>query len=128
LWIYAAGAVRQVCRARDGYTWQGETLAKGALVVVTQSPINEGDSGGPVLNDCGELVGVAAAVRWAGPVTSVAIDVSEVKAFVEQARSGAKPRTAPPRKQPGPDGPRYRQVLHGVAWVQAATSSKRGSG
>jgi tetratricopeptide (TPR) repeat protein len=128
LWIYTAGAVRQVCRARDGYTWQGETLAKGAMVVVTQSPINEGDSGGPMVNDCGELVGVAAAVRWAGPVTSVAIDVSEVKAFVEQARSAAKARTAPPRKQPGADIRRYRLVLHGTAWVQAATSSKRGSG
>jgi tetratricopeptide (TPR) repeat protein len=128
LWIYTAGAVRQVYRARDGYTWQGETLAKGALVVVTQSPINEGDSGGPMVNECGELVGVAAAVRWAGPVTSVAIDVSEVKAFVEQARSRAKPRTAPPRREPGPDARRYRQVLHGAAWVQAATSSKRCSG
>jgi tetratricopeptide (TPR) repeat protein len=128
LWVYTAGAVRQVCRARDGYTWQGETLAKGALVVVAQAPINEGDSGGPMVNDCGELVGVAAAVRWAGPVTSVAIDVSEVKAFAEEARSGAKGKTAPPRKQPTPDARRYRQVLHGTAWVQAATSSKRGSG
>jgi tetratricopeptide (TPR) repeat protein len=132
LWIYTAGAVRQVCRARDGYTWQGETLAQGALVVVTQSPINEGDSGGPMVNDCGELVGVAAAVRWAGPVTSVAIDVSEVKAFVEQARAGAKSRDPAgahsPAKKPDAGARRYRQVLQGTAWVQSDASSKRCSG
>jgi S1-C subfamily serine protease/Tfp pilus assembly protein PilF len=132
LWVYNVGVVRQVCRTREGYFWQGKPLAKGALVVVTQSPINEGDSGGPLLNDRGELVGVAAAVRWQAQLASVCIDVSEVKAFVAKAQPDAQPHTAPPARPAPPEvfpgAEIYRRLVRSSVWVKTSLSSNRASG
>src|SRR5262249_11735235 len=85
LWNYTAGSVCQVYRTREGYPWQGTQLAKGARIAVLQMPLLEGDSGGPVVNDRGELVAVAAAVRWQSPGTSIGIDVRAVRAFIARA-------------------------------------------
>jgi tetratricopeptide (TPR) repeat protein len=132
LWVYNAGVVRQVCRTRDGYFWQGKSLAKGALIVVAQSPINEGDSGGPLLNDRGELVGVAAAVRWQAQLASVCIDVAEVKAFVAKAQPDAPPHTAPPAPpapaEVFPGAELYRRLVRSTVWVKTSLSSNRASG
>jgi tetratricopeptide (TPR) repeat protein len=138
LWVYTAGAVRQVYRTPEGYPWQGTVLAKGARVVVAQLPINEGDSGGPVVNDRGELVAVAAAVRWQSQLATVCIDVSEVKAFTARARPREGQSPSPPAPLPrGGEGSKvdsgkgaavYRQALHAVAWVKSAATGSRTSG
>jgi tetratricopeptide (TPR) repeat protein len=132
LWVYNVGVVRQVCRTRDGYFWQGKRLAKGALLVVAQSPINEGDSGGPLLNDRGELVGVAAAVRWQAQLASVCIDVGEVKAFVAKAQPDTLPAAAPPARPVPPDvfpgAEIYRRLVRGSVWVKTSLASNRASG
>jgi Tfp pilus assembly protein PilF len=128
LWVYTAGDVCQVYRAQEGYPWQGTVLAKGARVVVAQLPINEGDSGGPVVNDRGELVAVAAAVRWQSQLASICIDVSEVKAFTARARPEEKQRLSPRTPPPGKGAAVYRQALHAVAWVKTAATDSRASG
>jgi tetratricopeptide (TPR) repeat protein len=132
LWVYNVGVVRQVCRTREGYFWQGKRLAKGALVVVAQSPINEGDSGGPLLNDRGELVGVAAAVRWQAHQASVCIDVSEVKAFVAKAQPDAPLHTGPPARAAQPDvfpgAEIYRRLVRSSVWVKTSLSGNRATG
>ncbi|MCH8829251.1 MAG: trypsin-like peptidase domain-containing protein [Planctomycetes bacterium] len=76
LWVYTSGTVRQVylktMRMRTGFT----VVAK---VVETQSPINPGDSGGPVVNENGELVAITQSFRPGFRLVSSAIDVSELK-------------------------------------------------
>jgi HEAT repeat protein len=53
LWVNSTGAVRQVYQNK----WQ-DVRVREAKVVETQSPVNPGDSGGPVVNDRAELVAV----------------------------------------------------------------------
>jgi tetratricopeptide (TPR) repeat protein len=50
--------------------------------VLTEAPTNHGDSGGPVVNDAGELVGVTQGCKPNVSLQNFAIDVSEVRAFL----------------------------------------------
>ena len=87
LWRYTPGQVRNVYRQRDDHV--------EAHVVETTSPINGGDSGGPMVNDAGELIGIVVSAYLPGSVrtdsrgkveyvrgsvlVSFAIDVREVR-------------------------------------------------
>jgi tetratricopeptide (TPR) repeat protein len=94
LWIYTNGYVRQVYfkdwRSRAGK----EFLHEEAHVVETQSPINPGDSGGPVVSDRGELVGVTQGEALGANLLSLAIEVSEVRAYLADVDWMVQPRTA----------------------------------
>ncbi len=78
LWVYSSGTVRAVYR-KQFRTGAGEHDFK---VVETQSPINSGDSGGPVVNRQGQLVAVAQAIAPNARLVSYCIDISEVRAFL----------------------------------------------
>ena len=74
LWVYSAGTVRQVYRKEWRYR---AGPVRAARVIETQSAINPGDCGGPVVNAAGELVAVVAGklpnaslVSWFIAVTS----------------------------------------------------------
>jgi tetratricopeptide (TPR) repeat protein len=90
LWIYTSGTVRQVYRKRSRI--DGQPL--DARIVETQAPINPGDSGGPVVNDDGELVGVTSAMNLSAQLVSICIDVSEVRVFQAEVGRLVTPRTA----------------------------------
>src|SRR5262249_31586996 len=90
-WIYTSGTVRQVYHKRVVY---GNGQVVEALMLETQAPINPGDSGGPVVNDRGDLVGVSASYRSAAQLVSNCIDVSEVRAFLAEARPLLHPHGA----------------------------------
>jgi len=79
LWVYTNGTVRSVY-PKKLITNAGEHEFK---VVETDSPINEGDSGGPVVNAAGELVAVTQAYTNNGRLVSYSVDVTEVKKFLE---------------------------------------------
>jgi hypothetical protein len=84
LWWYTRGNVRQVHTKKL-------RLARGVRVVrmvETQAPVNEGDSGGPVVNDRGELVGVTDSYTAGRRLVSQNIDVREVKDFVAESLAG----------------------------------------
>ena len=49
----------------------------------TQSPINQGDSGGPVVNVAGELVGISQSLSAKARLVTTCVDISEVKYFLE---------------------------------------------
>ncbi len=83
LWVYTSGTVRQAF-------WRD--LSVGSLrkirvrCVETQTPTNPGDSGGPVVNDDGQVVAVNTLGRSlvgvpSSPIT-VAVDVTEVRALL----------------------------------------------
>ena len=121
LWGYTSGHVRQTFRTAEGYFWQGRQLAKGAGMVLVDSPILEGDSGGPLVNGRGEVVGVVSAVRWQSRLASLCIDAEEVRAFVKM------PAAAEKEPQPSGAAEVYRKALRSVAMVKTSTSNGRGT-
>lgn len=79
LWVFTSGTVRSVYK---------KTFRSGAgdhefTVLETQAPINSGDSGGPVVNDKGELVAVAQAISPKARLVTYCVDVSEVRDFLD---------------------------------------------
>lgn len=101
LWVYTSGTVRQVYQREWHHLDLGRRTKtfRQARIMETSSPINPGDSGGPVVNDKGELVGVvSSSTQRHGnqPVQliSLTIDVSEVKAFLAQTLRLLDPTTA----------------------------------
>ncbi len=79
LWVYNSGTVRQVYHKRFAPA-TGQVVE--AAVVETQSPINPGDSGGPVVNDRGRLVGIAAAHHRTAALVGICIEAGEVRALL----------------------------------------------
>ena len=78
LWIYTSGTVRSVYK-KQFRTGAGD---HDFMVVETQSPINTGDSGGPVVNSNGELVAISQAISPSARLVSYSVDVGEVKTFL----------------------------------------------
>jgi len=84
LWTYTKGLISQV---RPGFQWGSEDkIAHEADIIQTQTPINFGNSGGPLLSNNGRLVGVNSMGRE-GEGLNFAIAVSEVKRFVAAKES-----------------------------------------
>jgi S1-C subfamily serine protease len=98
LWGYVKGTVRQVYKKK----WQAalsETrkITFEAHVIETDSPTNPGDSGGPLLNDKGELVGVTQGGAVNAQLVSYFVELREVRALLKvrevKAIVGDKPST-----------------------------------
>lgn len=90
LWVYSTGTVRQVYR--KGWRYQ-DGPARAARVVEMQSPINPGDSGGPVVNDAGDLVGVVSGKKVEAALMSWCIAAADVKGYLEETRPLVEPKT-----------------------------------
>lgn len=98
LWGYVKGTVRQVYRKKWKAQLGRNVVTFEAKVVETDSATNPGDSGGPLLNDRGELVGVTQGGAIKAQLISTFIDISEVKQLLAQkgVREPAPPPAAPP--------------------------------
>lgn len=79
LWVFTSGTVRSAYQ-KQFRTGAGEHDFK---VVETTSPINPGDSGGPVVNSDGELVAIAQSISPKARLVSYNVDITEVKSFLE---------------------------------------------
>ncbi|MFL5330801.1 MAG: S1C family serine protease [Gemmataceae bacterium] len=80
LWILSSGSVRQVATSPAG-----SNLNPGVRFVLTQVPINPGDSGGPMLDDDGRVIGVSTAGATKASMITFAVDVSEVRKIYGRA-------------------------------------------
>lgn len=89
-WVFTTGAVRQVYHRTIRYRAQ----MVEAKIIESQAPSNAGDSGGPVVNDRGELVGTHTGSATDSRLITWHIDVSEVRSYVEQTRRLLKPGSA----------------------------------
>ena len=80
LFVYTKGSVRSVVhqKFRAGSKEDRDEITLDCQVVLTDSPINPGDSGGPVVNNKGELVGITQGYSPSLRSVSCAIDVSEL--------------------------------------------------
>jgi S1-C subfamily serine protease/HEAT repeat protein len=81
LWRYSMGQVLQV--ADFDHVMEGDEHVKGRMIE-TQLPINRGDSGGPVLNDSGELVGIAQSADSRERLVSYCLDIREIREFLDR--------------------------------------------
>jgi S1-C subfamily serine protease len=118
LWNVTTGPVRQTGRLADGYHWRGNKLAAGADAIVGQWPTEEGDSGGPVFNARGEVIGMATALRRGTPLAAVAVSAAEIRRFLEAA----------PETDKG-DPPAVAEVLFGATvWVRPTATDVHTAG
>jgi len=95
VWTYTKGVVSQI---RDGFNWQdGTGLKRRASVIQTQTPISPGNSGGPLLDGGGRMIGVNSFVN-AGPSAqglNFAVAVSEVEHFLGEQGNRSAQRATP---------------------------------
>jgi len=84
LWRLSKGTVRG--RAHRKVETDGGTFE--CIILETDAPVNKGDSGGPVMNDRGELVAVTSHFLISERQVSGSIDVEEVRKFIRQHRPG----------------------------------------
>jgi hypothetical protein len=83
LWRYSKGEVRQVYQ-KKGKTKNdtGLEFEINARVLESQIPSNKGDSGGPIVNERGELVAIIQGANEKEQLIAFGIDVSEVRAVL----------------------------------------------
>ena len=99
LWTYTSGAVRSVYR-KQFHTQAGEHEMR---VVETQSPINPGDSGGPVVNTEGKLVAISQSLDPNARLMSYCVDVTEAKDIRRRSCRANDDRDSRSVGQIGPD-------------------------
>ena len=89
LWVYTHGLVRSVYK-KQWLSGNEEFVMKlNARVVETDSPTNPGDSGGPCVNERGELVGVTQGGSRDANAIALFIGSTEAEDFVGQAFKAA---------------------------------------
>jgi serine/threonine protein kinase/HEAT repeat protein len=81
LWRYTPGKVRSVYQKQWNY--QGGQHVD-SYIVETDSPTNPGDSGGPVVNNRGEMVALVSGGDRSKQLVSMNIDVREIRGLLEQ--------------------------------------------
>jgi S1-C subfamily serine protease len=109
VWNVTTGPVRVTGKLADGYFWRGKKLAVNASAVIGQLPIEEGDSGGPVFDSRGDVVGTACALRRQCPLAAVAISADEIRRFAFGAEVPAKK----PEEQPLAEA-----LVRATVWVK----------
>ena len=84
-WSFTYGVISQI---RKNWDWTyGDSENFTADVIQTQTPTNPGNSGGPLFNDVGKLVGINS-FGSAGQGLNFAVTVGEVRSFITNARKG----------------------------------------
>lgn len=87
-WTYTSGVLSQI---RPDYQWPDEHKGPHrATVVQTQTPLNPGNSGGPLLNDSGELIGVNSFILIFRDGLNYAVSVESVRAFLQSSANEVK--------------------------------------
>lgn len=94
VWTYTKGIISQI---RANYSWStSEDRAHRAKVVQTQTPVNPGNSGGPLLDDGGMLIGINS-FRRQGEGLNYAVAVDVIQEFLQRRES----REISPRQPTG---------------------------
>jgi S1-C subfamily serine protease len=79
-------ALNRTITVRDDETGRPVTLNG---LIQTDAAINQGNSGGPLLNAAGEVVGVNTATASSAEGIGFAIPIHEAQSLIEQARSAS---------------------------------------
>ena len=102
VWTYTTGTISQI---RPNYEIPHDIMTFKSNVIQTQTPINPGSSGGPLLNNNAEIVGINT-FYIKGDGLNFAVSVDVIKEFLEKrnSRFAGRPSTtsqiAPVSKEP----------------------------
>ena len=92
IWTYTKGIISQI---RSSYEWRtSEEIIHRAKVIQTQTPINPGSSGGPLLDDKGALIGINSFQR-SGDALNYAVAVDAIKDFLQSKKNQVKQQSQP---------------------------------
>jgi S1-C subfamily serine protease len=106
-WTYTKGIISQY---RSDYVWSDkDDVEHKASVIQTQTPINAGNSGGPLLNTNGNLIGVNSFKRTDTEGLNYAVGIDDVKSFLSMKES----RYAAPIKPKEKEKCNMREVYRG---------------
>src|SRR5262249_27246172 len=115
---YGRGSVRQVLRTR--LIREGQKDIPEPLALALELPPGEEDAGGPVVDARGGLVGCLCEREDPQQLVRYAADVSEVRAFVEEAKPWYEPRTAAEHRRRAALYARSRRSERALADLDAA--------
>ncbi len=87
MWHFASGNARQIYQSEHALS-SGQRVS--ARIIEVTTPLNPGDSGGPLLNNAGELVGINSSVVPNANEVQKGIDVSEAISFIAEINERAK--------------------------------------
>lgn len=100
---YSGGSIRRI--VDDDYQYSNGQKIK-ARIAMTSCPIDPGDSGGPLLNRGGEIMGITSGTRTTLNQVHMAVDVTEIRAFVQPFLARTTPNPAAPGSPPAAGPPR----------------------
>lgn len=96
-WTYTKGYVSQM---RPSYEWTTEAgVTHRADVIQTQTPISPGSSGGPLINDDHEMIGINSFISMEGENVNFAVTIDELKRFIDRREDRFAPGSA---REPAP--------------------------
>lgn len=96
-WSYTKGVVSQI---RDNYKWSYDKKENfEATVIQTQTPISEGNSGGPLFNNDGRLVGINTLGAGKGQNLNFSVAVDEAKELLNNRTKYINKNTSAPEKK-----------------------------
>jgi S1-C subfamily serine protease len=104
-WSYTKGVVSQI---RNNYKWTSDKNKKGnyqATVIQTQTPISQGNSGGPLFNNDGKLVGVNTMIFGQGQNLNFSVAVDEVQELIKNKSQFSKKINTPTSSDQKPKNP-----------------------
>lgn len=111
-WTYTTGVISQL-RSRYEWSYGKDPVAHSADVIQTQTPISPGNSGGPLLNDAGALVGVNSFGAGEAQNLNFAVSLKDIRAFILRPgdrRGSASPTNAAPPAPRDPSSVRISEV------------------
>ena len=115
-WSYTKGVVSQI---RSNYKWTSDKSKKGnyqATVIQTQTPISQGNSGGPLFNNDGKLVGVNTMIFGQGQNLNFSVAVDEVQELIKNKSQFSKktnPANSSDQKSKNPISQKFPDAKEG---------------
>lgn len=86
IWSFTYGVISQL---RNNYQWSySKDVNLMADVIQTQTPTNPGNSGGPLFNDKGELIGINSFGSPESEGLNFAVRIGEIEDFMSEVRKG----------------------------------------
>ena len=85
-WSYTTGIISQL---RTNFTW-GSDPAHRANIIQTQTPLNPGNSGGPLLTDSGKIIGVNSFIKKGADGLNFAVHLDAIQTFLDKKRPATR--------------------------------------
>jgi S1-C subfamily serine protease len=125
LWVRTTGTVRQCGKLEEGYFYAGKRIGVAVPLLFVQSPIEAGESGSALLDECGRVIGVVSAVSNRTPGLAFAVDVGAIRKLLEQLGDPRSTGTSVPKRE---NISVVDAALHATVWVRPQATEGRTAG